>query len=76
MDVDPAGWSDDRLDGAFAGYLTAYEEAWCAYDDAAPCLRALAAVCAVGVLSNGDQSQQEDKLRRTSLLPLAGRVLT
>jgi putative hydrolase of the HAD superfamily len=28
------------------------------------------------VLSNGNQAQQEDKLRRTGLLALSGRVLT
>lgn len=74
--VDAAGWSDDRLDVVFAGYLNAYEDAWCAYDDAAPCLRAVSATVPVGVLSNGDRVQQEDKLRRTGLLPLVGRVLT
>lgn len=74
--VDPAQWTATQLDEAFAGYLAAYERAWCAYPDAQACLQALGRVAQVGVLSNGDQAQQEDKLRRTGLLALAGRVLT
>lgn len=74
--IDASGWSDARLDEVFGGYLAAYERAWCTYPDAAGCLTVVGAAAQVGVLSNGDQAQQEDKLRRTGLLPLAGRVLT
>jgi putative hydrolase of the HAD superfamily len=66
--VDATGWPDDRLDRVFGSYLSAYEAAWRPYPDAAPCLAALAsAAVRIAVLSNGDQAQQEDKLRRTGL---------
>jgi putative hydrolase of the HAD superfamily len=74
--VDPAGWADDALDATFAGYLAAYEAAWLAYPDAAPCLAATAARARVAVLSNGDQAQQEAKLRRTGLAGLVPDVFT
>lgn len=61
----------DRLDDAaldliFEDYLEHYESAWSAFDDVIPCLASLHGL-RVAVLSNGDQAQQEDKLRRTGL---------
>ncbi len=70
--VDPASWSDDRLDEVFAAYDTAYTEAWRAFDDALPCLQALRGLVATAVLSNGDQRQQQAKVDRTGL----GRQIT
>jgi len=74
--IDPSAWSDARLDAAFEGYLRAYEAAWRAFPDAGPCLQELRRVVRVAVLSNGEQAQQEDKLRRTGLAPYVDVVLT
>lgn len=50
-------------------YLAVYREHWRAYDDARPALEsALGAGAAVGVLTNGAQEIQIDKLERTGLL--------
>lgn len=66
------GWdlADDRLaDDVFAGYLGCYQAAWRAFDDAAATLeRAVRAGLRVGVLTNGEQRIQTEKLRRTGLL--------
>lgn len=66
------GWdlADDALaDDVFAGFLGCYQAAWRAFDDAAAAIeRALAAGLAVGILTNGEQSVQTEKLRRTGLL--------
>jgi len=53
----------------FTVYLRAYEEAWSLYDDVLPCLDALAALpgMRLGVVSNGDPSQQRRKLDRAGL---------
>jgi putative hydrolase of the HAD superfamily len=66
---------DQELDATFDTYLVHYEAAWCAYDDVVPCLRSLLDL-RLAVLSNGDQAQQEDKLRRTGLAPFFEAVLT
>lgn len=58
--------SEATLDLIFQDYLEHYEAAWRAYEDVLPCLAALSGL-RVAVLSNGDQAQQEDKLRRTGL---------
>ncbi|GAA4814400.1 HAD family hydrolase [Nocardioides caeni] len=66
------GWdlADDALaDDVFAGFLGCYRAAWRAFDDAAATLdRAVSAGLAVGILTNGEQSIQTEKLRRTGLL--------
>lgn len=67
--------SEQKLDATFENYLKHYEAAWCAYDDVVPCLSALLGV-RLAVLSNGDQSQQADKLRRTGLTTYFEAVLT
>jgi putative hydrolase of the HAD superfamily len=71
--VDVSRWDDARFDEAFAVYDRLYTRAWTAYDDAAPALDALPRTA---VLSNGDQAQQEAKLRRTGLLGHLDAVLT
>ena len=65
------GWdlADDAVaDDTFAGYLACYRAAWSAFADAAAALeQALDAGLTVGILTNGDQSIQETKVRRTGL---------
>ena len=58
--------SDADLDRRFEAYLKHYEAAWRAYDDVLPSLKSLSGT-RLAVLSNGDQAQQEEKLRRTGL---------
>jgi len=66
---------EQELDATFENYLKPYAAAWRAYDDVVPCLSALLGV-RLAVLSNGDQSQQADKLRRTGLTTHFEAVLT
>jgi putative hydrolase of the HAD superfamily len=67
--------SDPDVDEAFADYLAAYTRAWRAHSDALPTLqRAHGDGLAVAVLTNGDQRQQEAKLRATGLIDLCGPV--
>jgi putative hydrolase of the HAD superfamily len=69
--------SDAELDEIFAGYLTHYESAWCAYDDVADALTALAAAgLPTAVLTNGSRGQQLRKLGRTGLGDRVGPVFT
>ncbi|MDN3353567.1 HAD family hydrolase [Actinomadura sp. DC4] len=56
-----------RADAWFAGYLRRYESAWRAYPDVRPALDALAGRLRLGVLTNGDASQQRAKLRRVGI---------
>lgn len=59
---------DDTCDEIYKGYLRAYEQHWTAFDDALPCLeRALATGDPVGILTNGSEEMQQDKLDRTGL---------
>ena len=67
--------SDDELDAEFLHYLHRYEGAWVAYPDAVDCLTRLRSRVRVAVLTNGDQAQQEDKVRRTGLADLVEAVL-
>lgn len=66
------GWdlADDALaDDVFAGFLACYQAAWRAFADAAAAIeRARAGGLPVGILTNGDQAIQTEKLRRTGLL--------
>ncbi len=59
---------DASADAHFADYLASYESAWRAFDDAAPALRRVrAAGLGVGVLTNGDATQQRFKVERVGL---------
>jgi putative hydrolase of the HAD superfamily len=73
--VPPA--TDTQLDGIFATYLRNYEQAWVAFQDSAPTLRAL---CAVGlraaVVTNGNQDQQVSKIRKIGLEPFLDEVFS
>jgi len=63
----PAG--DVDLDELFGRYLRAYESSWRAFPDALPLLRSLRASShRIGLLTNGTETQQLAKLRRTGLL--------
>lgn len=66
---------EQELDATFENYLKHYEAACRAYDDVIPCLSALGGD-RLAVLSNGDQSQQADKLRDTGLTTYFEKVLT
>jgi len=60
--------TDDEADELFSGYLTRYEQAWTAFDDAVPALRRVRdAGLVVAVLTNGDSVHQRRKLDRTGL---------
>lgn len=65
------GWdlADDALaDDTFGGYLACYRAAWSAFADAGSAIEAaLATGLPVGILTNGDQPAQEEKVRRTGL---------
>jgi putative hydrolase of the HAD superfamily len=64
------------LDAAFAQYQAGYRAAWTAFDDAAPALRRVQARgLRVGVLTNGNRTQQTAKLTATGLIGLCGPVL-
>lgn len=59
---------DGAADEAFAGYLSRYRAAWRPFDDAVPTLRRLRADgLRLGVLTNGEEDQQREKLDRTGL---------
>lgn len=61
---------DASADAHFADYLARYEAGWRAFDDAAPALRRVrAAGLGVGVLTNGDATQQRSKAERLGLTP-------
>lgn len=60
--------SDEEADELFSGYLTRYEQAWCAFDDAVPTLRRVRdAGLVTALLTNGDGVHQRRKLDRTGL---------
>jgi putative hydrolase of the HAD superfamily len=59
---------DAEVDAHFNEYLRRYEGAWTAHPDARPCLdRLIAAGVVTGVLTNGDEEQQQAKLRAVGL---------
>ncbi|WAC65494.1 HAD family hydrolase [Agrococcus sp. SL85] len=61
--------SDAVADAAFARYLAAYRAAWRAFDDARAALDGLRAEgVRVGILTNGVEAQQRDKLAVIGLL--------
>ena len=60
--------TDDESDEIFSGYLTRYERAWTAFDDAVPALRRVHdAGLVAAVLTNGDSAHQARKLERLGL---------
>ena len=73
----PVG-DDSELDLLFAqGYLRAYRDAWCAFDDVEPALRAIhAAGLRTAVLTNGTREQQNAKIDALGLTGRLGPVVT
>lgn len=72
----PVG-DDEQLDGVFAGYLAAYQRAWCGYLDVDPALDQLRdAGLSTAVLTNGSTDQQVAKMAHLGLLERVGPVLT
>lgn len=60
--------TDDEAEELFSGYLTRYERAWTAFDDAVPALRRVHdAGLVAAVLTNGDSAHQALKLERVGL---------
>src|SRR5215467_4954256 len=59
--------SDDEADSRYRAFIGEYESLTRAYDDAAPCLNALAGE-RLGIISNGARDQQMGKLQRARLL--------
>jgi putative hydrolase of the HAD superfamily len=64
-----------EADSLFATYLSHYRASWCAYPDALPALAALGGF-GLAVLSNGDQSQQSQKLRNCALDTYFSEIIT
>jgi len=60
-----------ELDEMFAVYLQSYENAWTAFPDVVPTLKALRGCgMTVGVVTNGNHDQQAMKINRIGLEPL------
>ncbi|WP_129787043.1 HAD family hydrolase [Promicromonospora panici] len=60
--------TDAEAEELFSGYLTRYERAWTAFDDAVPALhRVHDAGLVAAVLTNGDSAHQANKLERVGL---------
>jgi putative hydrolase of the HAD superfamily len=69
--LDSIGVESDAhdVDGLFADYLDHYRSAWVPYPDVSATLSELRSMGIVlAVLTNGEQAQQEDKLRRMGVL--------
>jgi putative hydrolase of the HAD superfamily len=69
--------ADDDLDALFATYLTHYEHAWQAFDDAGPVLTELRRLgYLTAVLTNGATAQQNAKIEQIGLRNLLSAVIT
>ncbi|MFK0072818.1 HAD family hydrolase [Arthrobacter woluwensis] len=65
----------ESLDGLFDRYLAAYRAAWRLFPDSADVLRRLRLRgVSIGILTNGTQEQQQEKLERTGLVDLVDMV--
>jgi len=65
---------EDALE-KFNDYLHVYEESWKAYDDVIPCLEALKGR-KLGIISNGDHSQQIMKLEKMGIKDYFSDIVT
>ncbi|NRQ39722.1 HAD family hydrolase [Nonomuraea sp. NN258] len=75
LELDVPLGADAAVDTAFADYAELYRQGWVAYPDAAGALAGLAEF-RLGVLTNGAQRPQEEKVRAIGLGGLLGPVLT
>lgn len=67
--------TDEEADAVFARYWSSYAHAWRPFSDAVPALRrAINAGLVIGVLTNGDWTDQSRKIEATGLTVLCGRV--
>ncbi len=64
--VDSQPLTEQEVLDIFARYLTLYEDSWKLYPDVLPCLQALSAY-PLGLITNGDGSQQRQKLQQTGI---------
>lgn len=65
----------EGLDALFEGYLAAYRAAWRLFPDSSGVLRRLRLRgFRIGILTNGNQRQQREKLERTGLVDLVDTV--
>lgn len=76
MGIDASVMTDVQLDSQFQQYLQRYEAAWWPYSDAQPALAEIGRTYRVAVLSNGDHTQQKDKIMRTGLGGMVEAVIT
>ena len=58
--------TDEEADAAFQDYLTHYKQAWVLYPDVVSCLTELGKND-LGIISNGNSRQQEEKLQDTGI---------
>ena len=66
--------TEQEVSGIFARYLALYEDSWSLYPDAMPCLEALTAY-PLGLITNGDSSQQRRKLHSTGIADIFSSVV-
>jgi len=76
LGVGVGGWTSSQLDATFENYLRHYEAAWQTFDDVRPGLERIHGDFRLAVLSNGDQDQQEQKLRAVDLDSYFDNVMT
>ena len=74
-DVFAAPLGDDDCDALIRQFLDAYEASWRLFDDVVPALDALAHL-PLGVITNGVDQQQRDKLTRTGIADRFAVVVT
>lgn len=60
--------SNEQADNKFNDYLSLYKRNWVAFEDVAPCLKLLKqSGHRLGIISNGDYTQQIEKLNRLGI---------
>lgn len=68
--------SDQQTDEVYQGYLNRYEQNWHLYPDVWPCLNELARCdCQLGIISNGDSTQQRKKIQTLGLADIFPTVI-
>lgn len=70
--VTPCGKTPSQIYGE---YLNVFENRWRLFDDVVPSLTALSSRWNLGIITNGDPEQQNEKLRRTGIKRYFSRVI-